>query len=76
MITARGQGRKAKLGKEQEKQVKEWVKEEPKSLKSVQSKIEKEWGIKVSKDTIKRIIKKSKEMSYVMDNMKKVLTVK
>jgi transposase len=54
-----GQGRKPKLMKEQEKQVIKWVKEEPKSLKSVQSKVEKEWGIKISKDTIKRIIKKS-----------------
>jgi len=54
-----GQGRKPKLTEEQEKQVIEWVKEEPKSLKSVQSKVEKEWGIKISKDTIKRIIKKS-----------------
>jgi transposase len=53
-----GQGRKPKLTKEQEKQVKEWVKEEPKSLKSVQIKIEKEWGYKISKDTIKRTIKK------------------
>jgi transposase len=53
-----GQGRKPKLTKEQEQQVKEWVKEEPKSLKNVQAKIEKEWGYKISKDTIKRIIKK------------------
>lgn len=53
-----GRGRKPKLTKEQEKQVKEWVKEDPKNLKNVQNKIEKEWGYKISKDTIKRIIKK------------------
>jgi transposase len=53
-----GRGRKPKLTKEQEKQVKEWVKEEPKNLKNVQIKIEKEWDYKISKDTIKRTIKK------------------
>ena len=53
-----GRGRKPKLTKEQEKQVKEWVKEDPKNLKNVQIKIEKEWDYKISKDTIKRTIKK------------------
>jgi transposase len=46
-----GRGRKPKLTKEQEKQVKEWVKEDPKNLKNVQIKIEKEWDYKISKDT-------------------------
>jgi transposase len=54
----KGRGRKTKLKEEQEKQVKEWVKESPKNLNKVQSRIEIEMGIKVSKDTIKRTIKK------------------
>ena len=71
----KGRGRKPKLNKEQRKQVKEWVKSEPKSLNSlgahslgrvprpgshrkVKNKINKEWKIDVSKETIKRTIKK------------------
>lgn len=53
-----GRGRKPKLNEEQVLQVKEWVKESPKSLKSVQAKIESTWHLKISKDTIKRLIKK------------------
>ena len=34
-----GRGRKPKLTKEQEKQVKEWVKEDPKNLKNVQNEL-------------------------------------
>ena len=54
----KGRGRKSKLNQEQKKQVQEWVKSEPKSLKKVKLKINKEWQIDVSKETIKRIIKK------------------
>jgi transposase len=54
----KGRGRKSKLEEAQKNQVKEWVKEEPKSLNNVQAKIKKEWGLEVSKDTIKRTIKK------------------
>lgn len=58
LYNQKGRGRKPKLKEEQEVQVKAWVKEEPKKLDKVKEKIEKEWGIKVSKDTIKRIVKK------------------
>ncbi|NEN99528.1 MAG: IS630 family transposase [Moorea sp. SIO3I7] len=54
----KGRGRKPKLNQEQRKQVKEWVKSEPKSLNKVKNKINKEWKIDVSKETIKRTIKK------------------
>lgn len=42
----------------QSQQVIDWVKEEPKSLKKIQIKIVEEWKLTVSKDTIKRLIKK------------------
>ena len=54
----KGRGRKSKLNQSQKQQVKEWVKSAPKSLKKVQLKIDKEWRINVSKETIKRTIKK------------------
>lgn len=59
LYNRRGRGRKPKLIESQQRQVIDWVKEEPKSLKKVQAKINKEWEIKLSKDTIKRLIKKS-----------------
>ena len=52
-----GQGRKKIFDKEQQKILKEWVKETPKNLTRVQEKIKKTWGINASKDTIKRVIK-------------------
>jgi len=58
LYNQKGVGRKPKLSQEQKEQVKTWVKENPKSLNQVQNKIQKEWGIEISKDTIKRIIKK------------------
>lgn len=58
LYNKKGRGRKAKLSKEQTQPVKEWIKEEPKTLKKVVVKIRKEWGINVSKETIKRIAKK------------------
>ena len=54
----KGKGRKAKLNQEQQEQVKDWIKQDPKSLKKVVHKIEKEWEIEVSKETVKRIAKK------------------
>lgn len=60
LYNSSGRGRKPKLSKEQELKVKSLVKETPKSLKTVQSKIKQEWGIEISKDTIKRIVKKFK----------------
>lgn len=54
----KGRGRKPKFNQEQEEQIKEWAKTEPKNLKKVLEKVNKDWGIKTSKDTIKRILKK------------------
>ena len=52
-----GRGRKTIFNINQQKVIKEWVKETPKNLEKVQDKIEKEWDISVSKDTIKRVLK-------------------
>ena len=41
----------------QEQQIKDWVKATPKQLDKVQEKIQKQWQIKISKKTIKRLIK-------------------
>ena len=38
--------------------MKTWVKEDPKALLRVTKKVEKEWGINISKETVKRIIRK------------------
>jgi transposase len=56
----KGRGRKSKLNEEQKTIVKEWVKQEPKSLNKVVAQVDKEWSIELSKETIKRIIKKLK----------------
>ncbi|WP_019503786.1 IS630 family transposase [Pleurocapsa sp. PCC 7319] len=52
-----GRGRKKLFTVEQQQQIKNWVKDTPKNLEKVQSKILREWGNTVSKKTIKRIIK-------------------
>lgn len=52
-----GRGRKPTLTDEQKQQVQEWVKAEPKNLKKVLGQVQEKWGIKVSKDTIKRVVK-------------------
>jgi hypothetical protein len=54
----KGRGRKPKLNPEQKAQVQQWVKTEPKALNKIKIKIHKAWKVDVSKDTIKRIIKK------------------
>ena len=54
----KGRGRKSKFNQEQKEQIQEWVTAEPKQLKKVVMKINNEWGIDVSKETIKRLIKK------------------
>lgn len=56
----KGRGRKPLLNQEQEAQVKQWVKEEPKNLKKVVNRVKKEWSIELHKETIKRIIKNFK----------------
>ncbi len=55
-----GRGRKKLCDINQQEPIRKWVKETPKNLEKVQEKIEKEWGITASKDTIKRIIKSLK----------------
>jgi transposase len=52
-----GQGRRKIFKINQQKIIKEWVKETPKNLGLVQEKIKKQWELTVSKDTIKRVIK-------------------
>jgi transposase len=52
-----GRGRKKIFNISQEQEIKNWVKATPKNLGKVQEKIEKEWEIKVSKKTLKRVIK-------------------
>lgn len=58
LYNQKGRGRKSKLNSEQKEQVQQWVKAEPKALNKIKSKIHKTWEIDISKDTIKRIIKK------------------
>jgi transposase len=52
-----GQGRKKIFDTEQQEIIKNWAKETPKNLVIVQEKINQEWGIVTSKDTIKRVLK-------------------
>ena len=52
-----GRGRKEIFQDWQKQKIKQWTKQKPKNLKSVLEKISKEWGIVVSKDTVKRVLK-------------------
>jgi transposase len=52
-----GRGRKSKLNDEQKQQIRAWVQAEPKNLKKVLSQVQAEWGISISKDTLKRVLK-------------------
>lgn len=52
-----GRGRKQIFSPQQKEEIRNWAKESPKNLKNLLSKIQREWGIKVSKDTIKRVLK-------------------
>lgn len=52
-----GRGRKPIFNELQEFQIKEWVKQSPKDLKKVLAQIEELWGVTVSKDTLKRILR-------------------
>lgn len=52
-----GRGRKEILNSEQKKQIKLWEKQlEDNSLQIIIGKIRQEWGIAVSKDTVKRVL--------------------
>lgn len=53
----KGRGRKSKLNEHQKEQVKKWTKSNSKNLEMVKKKILQEWGIEVSIDTIKRVLK-------------------
>ena len=52
-----GRGRKKLFKPLQQEMIKVWVKETPKNLRIVQEKIQNEWDIVASKDTIKRVVK-------------------
>ena len=52
-----GRGRKKLFNPLQQEIIKAWAKETPKNLKIVQEKIQREWEIVASKDTIKRVLK-------------------
>lgn len=52
-----GRGRKSKLKEEQKEQIREWIKADPKNLKKILGRVEKDWKIKISKDTLKRVLK-------------------
>lgn len=69
----KGRGRKSKLSDEQKEQIKEWVKSEPKALNKILIKVEKAWNVKVSKETIKRIIKK---FNFIWKRMKRGISKK
>jgi len=53
----KGRGRKPTFSSSQKGQIRLWVKQSPKQLEKVRNCIEKEWGIKVCKETIKRVLK-------------------
>ncbi|KHG39270.1 MAG: IS630 family transposase [Aphanizomenon flos-aquae KM1D3_PB] len=57
LYNQRGRGRKETFNEEQKQKIKEWVKEFPNNLKKVLIKIQEEWGIIVSKDTITRLLR-------------------
>lgn len=52
-----GRGRKPTLTSVHKEQIREWAKQYPKQLKQILQKVQDEWGIIVSKDTIKRVLK-------------------
>ncbi len=53
----KGRGRRPKLHHEQREKIRQWAKEFPKNLRKIGALIHEEFGITVSKDTIKRILK-------------------
>ena len=52
-----GRGRKPLFSPEQKAQIQVWVKAHPKSLNKVLQQVEESWGIRASRDTIKRVLK-------------------
>jgi transposase len=53
-----GRGSKRIFNSEEESKIREWAQQNPKQLKKVLQKVKEEWGIEVSTETIKRILKK------------------
>ena len=58
-----GRGRKQKLNDAQKAQIKAWVHQNPRQLKRVLQQIEETWNIRVSLDTLRRVLK-SLKMSW------------
>lgn len=52
-----GRGSKKTFERQQEEQIREWARQEPRQLKKVLQKVKSAWDIEVSTDTIKRILK-------------------
>jgi transposase len=52
-----GRGRKRIFNPEQEVQIRNWAKQEPRQLKKTLQKIKSEWDVEVSTETIKRILR-------------------
>lgn len=52
-----GRGRKKMFNAKQAEQIQDWVEQQPKQLKQVAAKIQEEWGITTSTQTIKRVLK-------------------
>jgi transposase len=52
-----GRGRKSTFTPEQKEQIRQWAKEYPNQLQRVLQQIDKQWDIRVSKDTVKRVLK-------------------
>lgn len=51
-------GRKRTFNPAQEERIREWALQEPRQLKKVLQLVKEEWGIEISAETIKRILKK------------------
>lgn len=54
-----GRGCKRTFNFEQEQRIIEWAKQDPRQLKKVVQRVKEEWGIEISTETIKRILKRS-----------------
>jgi transposase len=52
-----GRGRKRTFNSQQEEQIRDWTREDPRQSKKVVQKIKENWNIDISADTIKRILK-------------------
>lgn len=52
-----GRGRKPSFTPEQRDEIRQWTKAHPNNLKQVLQRVEQDWGMRVSQDTIKRVLK-------------------